>query len=164
MKSRFIGAVGVITNSLDDGHALFVDALRLPLRQAKGTQFLHSEKLDGSKYFGVWPLSEAAKSCFGVETWPADRVVPQSFIEIEVESPAEVERVASELESRGHPLLHGPRTDPWGQTVARIQTDTGLIIGVSYVPWMHRRATRKVRSRSAAGKARADRRRPRRRR
>lgn len=163
MKSRFIGAVGVISNSLSDGRALFVDALRLPLRRAKGTHFLHSENLDGSKYFGVWPLSEAAKSCFGVETWPADRPVPQSFVEIEVESPAEVVRVASELKRRGYRLLHDPRTDPWGQTVARLQTETGLILGVSYVPWMHRPPKRRARSRSVVPKSRAVRRVPRRR-
>lgn len=145
MKPLFIGAVGVITSSLAEGRALYVDAIGLPLDQADGTNFLHSEKLGGSRYFGVWPLSEAAKTCFGSESWPAGHPVPQLFIEFEVGSPAGVAAAASELESKGYGLLHGPRTDPWGQTVARLQTKDGLLIGISYVPWMHRRARQKRR-------------------
>ncbi len=140
MRPVFIGAVGVITNTLAEGRALYVDALGLPLAQAEGTQFLHSEKLEGSKYFGVWPLSEAARACFGSERWPAERPVPQAFLEIEVESPAAVSQAAAELESKGYELLHAARTDPWGQTVARMQTKEGLVLGISYVPWMHERA------------------------
>jgi len=139
MKPLFIGAVGVITNSLAEGRRLYVDALSLPLVQVEGTNFLHSEKLEGSKYFGVWPLSEAAKSCFGSESWPAGYPIPQMFIEFEFGSPACVATAASELETKGYRLLHGPRTDPWGQTVARFQTRDGLIVGISHVPWMHRR-------------------------
>ena len=139
MRPVFIGAVGVITNTLGEGRALYVDALGLPLAQAEGTHFLHSEKLEGSKYFGVWPLSEAARACFGTESWPAERPIPQAFIEFEMESPAAVAEAATELESKGHRLLHAPRTDPWGQTVARLQTRDGLILGISYVPWMHER-------------------------
>jgi catechol 2,3-dioxygenase-like lactoylglutathione lyase family enzyme len=145
VKPLFVGAVGVITSSLSEGRALYVDAIGLPLVQASGTNFLHSEKPDGSRYFGVWPLSEAARACFGSESWPTDRPVPQLFIEFEVGSPASVAAAASELESKGYGLLHGPRTDPWGQTVARLQTKDGLIIGVSYVPWMHRRAKKRPR-------------------
>jgi hypothetical protein len=29
-------------------------------------------------------------------------------------------------------LLHDARTEPWGQTVARLQSSEGAIIGVSY--------------------------------
>jgi catechol 2,3-dioxygenase-like lactoylglutathione lyase family enzyme len=140
VKPLFIGAVGVITSSLAEGRALYVDAIGLPLEQADGTNFLHTEKLGGSRYFGVWPLSEAAKACFGRESWPTRHPVPQLFIEFEVGSPASVAAAASELESKGYGLLHGPRTDPWGQTVARLQTKDGLLVGISYVPWMHRRA------------------------
>jgi catechol 2,3-dioxygenase-like lactoylglutathione lyase family enzyme len=143
MKPLFIGAVGVITNSLAEGRTFYVDAMGLPLVQAKGTNFLHSENLEGSKYFGVWPLSEAAKACFGDESWPAGRPIPQMFVEFEMDSTESVAVAASELESKGYTLIHGARTDPWGQTVARLQTVDGLIVGVSYVPWMHRRARAK---------------------
>ena len=33
-------------------------------------------------------------------------------------------------------LLHGARTEPWGQTVARLLSPEGLMVGVSYAPWM----------------------------
>lgn len=26
---------------------------------------------------------------------------------------------------------------PWGQTVARLQDPRGLLVGISYTPWMH---------------------------
>ena len=29
------------------------------------------------------------------------------------------------------------RTEPWGQTVARLQSSEGAIIGISYAPSMH---------------------------
>ncbi len=140
MRIRFIGSIGVITSSRAEGRRLFLDALGLPLQEAEGSDFLFSDKLGGSKYFGVWPLSEAAKACFGRDTWPTDRPAPQVFIEFEVGSPASVAKAASELESKGYALLHGPRKDPWGQMVARLQTRDGVIVGISYVPWMHRRA------------------------
>lgn len=143
MKVLFIGSLGVITRSRSEGRRFFVDVLGLPLERTKGSDFLFSEKLDGSKYFGVWPLSEAARVCFGSDSWPTDRPVPQVFIEFEVGSPAGVATAASELESKGYTLLHASRTDPWGQTVARLQTQDGVIVGISYVPWMHRRAKRK---------------------
>jgi len=143
MRPQFIGSVGVITRSLAEGRALFVDSIGLPLEQSEGMNFLHSDRLIGSRYFGVWPLSEAAKSCFGSESWPQDRPIPQLFIEFEMESPSGVTQAASELESKGYRLLHGPRTDPWGQTVTRLQTKDGLLVGISYVPWMHREPRRR---------------------
>ncbi len=152
MKPEFIGAVGVITSDLAAGRSLYVSDLGLPLKQLRDTNFLHTDKLPGSRYFGVWPLSEAAKACFGSASWPRGRPIPQMFIELEMASPAGVVRAAAELEAKGHHLLHGPRTDPWGQTVARLQTPDGLIVGLSYVPWMHRRvrrtSKRKARARS----------------
>jgi hypothetical protein len=41
------------------------------------------------------------------------------------------------LKDRGFTLLHDARTEPWGQTVARLQSSEGLIIGLSYAPSMH---------------------------
>jgi catechol 2,3-dioxygenase-like lactoylglutathione lyase family enzyme len=140
---RFIGSIGVITARPSEGRRFFVGALGLPLEQPKGSEFLSSDKLEGSRYFGVWSLSEAARVCFGSDSWPTDRPVPQVFIEFEVGSRANVAAAASELESKGYALLHPSRTDPWGQTVARLQTEDGVIVGISYVPWMHRRSEQK---------------------
>jgi hypothetical protein len=57
--------------------------------------------------------------------------MPQAFVEFEVEDVADA---AKELEARGYKLLHGARTEPWGQTVARLLSPEGLIVGVSYAP------------------------------
>ena len=48
-----------------------------------------------------------------------------------------VTAAAGELEDRGFVLLHAPREEPWGQTVARLLTAEGLIIGISFAPSLH---------------------------
>ena len=44
---------------------------------------------------------------------------------------------AEELKKAGYELLHPARTDPWGQTVARLQSPEGAIVGISYIPMFH---------------------------
>src|SRR5262249_15558063 len=88
-----------------------------------------------------WPLSRAAQARFGTSEWPKDRVVPQVSIEFDVPSEAQVSKAAAELEARGYRLLHHARTEPWGETVARLQTPDGAIVGVSYMPSLHGRTT-----------------------
>jgi hypothetical protein len=78
-------------------------------------------------------LNEAAQACFGTSTWPDTHPVPQASVEFDVD---DVEAAARELEARGYRLLHGARTEPWGQAVARLQSADGLVVGVSYTPWM----------------------------
>ena len=51
--------------------------------------------------------------------------------------PAAVERAGAELEKDGLTLLHPARTEPWGQTVTRLQSIEGVIVGISYAPWLH---------------------------
>jgi catechol 2,3-dioxygenase-like lactoylglutathione lyase family enzyme len=135
MDIEFVAGVAVITPDPAESRKLFVDALRLPLDG--DDDYIHSEKIEGTKHFGVWPLTQAAQACLGVSTWPADRPVPQSSIEFEVASPEAVAAAASELEAAGFVLLHGSREEPWGQTVARLQSLEGTIIGISFAPWMH---------------------------
>jgi catechol 2,3-dioxygenase-like lactoylglutathione lyase family enzyme len=136
MDVKFITNVAVITADPSVSRRLYVDALGLPLR-AEGDGYLHSEDIDGSKSFGLWPLTEAAQACFGIPDWPADRPVPQVSIEFEVADADTVQVAADELTEKGFTLLHEARTEPWGQTVARLQSSEGAIIGLSYAPWMH---------------------------
>jgi hypothetical protein len=63
--------------------------------------------------------------------------VPQFCIEFEVADIESVGAAARELAGKGYAPLHEPRTEPWGQTVARVQTAEGVIVGISYAPWMH---------------------------
>jgi catechol 2,3-dioxygenase-like lactoylglutathione lyase family enzyme len=134
---QFITSMAVITPDPQQSRALYVSALGLPLQAAEGDEYLHSEDIEGAKHFGVWPLRQAAQACFGSEQWPADRPVPQASVEFEVADPEEVERAGAELEKGGFTLLHPARTEPWGQTVARLQSIEGVIVGISYAPSMH---------------------------
>ncbi|MHB8341696.1 MAG: hypothetical protein ACYDB7_11060, partial [Mycobacteriales bacterium] len=83
------------------------------------------------------PLSQAARARFGTDQWPAERPVPQVSIEFDVADAAAVVPAARELEQAGYALLHGAHEEPWGQTVARLQSPEGAIIGISYTPVLH---------------------------
>src|ERR671936_245486 len=79
----------------------------------------------------------AAEACFATPRWPAERAVPQVSIEFDVGDAAAVGATAEELEKAGYELLHPARTEPWGQTVARLQSPEGAIVGISYIPMLH---------------------------
>jgi catechol 2,3-dioxygenase-like lactoylglutathione lyase family enzyme len=133
MNVLFITSFAPIVTDKDAARHLYVEALGLELDD-DGTGYLHSDKVDGAKHFGLWPLEQAAEACFGTKEWPSNVPKPQASIEFEVD---DVAVAASELEDRGYQLLHGARTEPWGQTVARLLSPEGLIVGVSYAPSMH---------------------------
>ena len=133
MDVLFITSVAVVAADPAASRRLFIDALGLPL-EGEGDGYYSSGSIPGSKHFGVWPLSEAAQACFGTPEWPADRPVPQASIEFEVADADGVRVAAEELTQKGFTLLHGARLQPWGQTVARLQSPEGLIIGLSYAP------------------------------
>jgi catechol 2,3-dioxygenase-like lactoylglutathione lyase family enzyme len=137
MNILFIASFAVVTPDPQQSRRLYLDALGLPLEGGEGDDYLHSEKIGGSKHFGVWPLSQAAQACFGTTEWPADVPVPQASVEFEVENEAAVADGAAELEAKGYELLHPVRTEPWGQTVARILSGEGVIVGISYAPLLH---------------------------
>ncbi len=138
MKVLFISSVSIVAADPAKSRKLFVNTLGLPLEAAQpGDDYYFSEKVDGSKHFGVWPLNQAAQACFGPSDWPADRPAPQVSIEFEVENEAAVEHAGQELESHGFKLIHRTRKEPWGQTIVRLLSDEGAIIGICYTPWMH---------------------------
>ncbi|SEN19133.1 VOC family protein [Actinacidiphila rubida] len=136
MDVLFITSVAAVVADPPLSRALFIDALGLPL-EGEGDGYYSSGNVPGSRHFGLWPLSEAAQACFGTAEWPADRVVPQASIEFEVASPEAVAAAGDELSGAGFALVHAARTEPWGQTVARLLTADGLIVGISYAPVLH---------------------------
>jgi catechol 2,3-dioxygenase-like lactoylglutathione lyase family enzyme len=137
MDIQFVASIAVITPDPQKSRELFIDALGLPLEASAGSDYFHSERVEGSKHFGVWPLSEAAQACFGTPDWPAERTVPQMSLEFEVRDADAVQSAAEELRRRGFTLLHDRRKEPWGQTVARLQSEEGSIIGISFAPSLH---------------------------
>jgi catechol 2,3-dioxygenase-like lactoylglutathione lyase family enzyme len=136
MNIEVLATVAVIAPDPINSRNLYVEALGLPL-QGEGDGYYHSEQIAGCKSFGIWPLSQAAQACFGADQWPAGRPVPQVSIEFDVADAAAVDLAARELEQAGYELLHGAREEPWGQTVARLQSPECAIIGISYAPVLH---------------------------
>ncbi|MBV9285042.1 MAG: glyoxalase [Acidimicrobiia bacterium] len=129
MNIRFVASFAPIVTDRSATKRLYVDTFGLDLEDTDG--YLHSENVDGVKHFGLWPLEQAAEACFGTKEWPSNVPRPQASLEFEVD---DVREAAQELEDRGYQLIHGARTEPWGQTVARLLSPEGLIVGVSYSP------------------------------
>ena len=136
MDVLFIASVAVVVADPPQSRKLFMDALGLRL-EGEGDGYYSSGSIPGSKHFGVWPLSQAAEACFGTSQWPAGRVVPQASIEFDVADAEAVAAAGEELQQAGFELLHPARTEPWGQTVTRVLTEDGLIVGISYTPPFH---------------------------
>ena len=136
MQVQFIASVAVIAPDPPASRRLYVDTLGLPLERLD-EDYYASERIPGSKHFGVWPLAQAAQACYGTRDWPPEVPVPQTSIEFEVADVEAVAAAAQELEASGYTLLHPSRTEPWGQTVARLLSPEGLIVGMSYAPSLH---------------------------
>jgi catechol 2,3-dioxygenase-like lactoylglutathione lyase family enzyme len=137
MKIEFVSTVAVITPDQPQSRRLYIDTLGLPLTGQSADGYLHSEQVPGTKSFGVWPLSQAAEACFGSERWPGHIRVPQASVEFDVADVASVQAAADELVAAGYELLHPVREEPWGQTVVRLLSPEGLIVGISHIPSMH---------------------------
>ena len=137
MKIEFLSTVAVIARDPSVSRKLYVGALGLPLASGSDGDYHHSEQIPGCKHFGVWPLSQAAEACFGTTQWPAERPVPQVSVEFDVANAEAVEAAAQELQQAGYELLHPAREEPWGQTVTRLQSPEGAIVGISYAPSLH---------------------------
>ncbi len=131
MDVLFVAGVAVITADPAASRELYESALGLTL---EGEEYRSTSALAGTKHFGIWPLEQAATACFGEPEWPAEISVPQATIEFEV---ADVTAAATELAEHGFHMIHGSREEPWGQTVARLLSPEGLLVGVTSTPWLH---------------------------
>jgi len=130
MKVMFVAGFGPIVRDMDASLRFYRDTIGMPLEE-KGD--VSTEKVDGVKHFGLWPLAEAAESCFGSHEWPTNMTAPQAWIEFDVD---DVAAAAEELRAKGYRLLVAPKTEPWGQTVARLLSPEGVLVGVTITPWM----------------------------
>jgi catechol 2,3-dioxygenase-like lactoylglutathione lyase family enzyme len=130
MNVLFVAGFSPIVPDLATSRPFYQEALGIAL---ESDDYPRTEHLAGVKHLGLWRLTDAANSCFGTESWPDDTPVPQATIEFEV---ADVAAAAAEMEAAGYTLIHGARTEPWGQTVARLLSPEGLLIGLSSTPWL----------------------------
>lgn len=130
MDVQFLTSIAPIVPDPVASRSFYADALGLSF-EGQGGDYVFTHELEGTKHFGLWPLSEAANACFGITEWPAEFPVPQASIEFEV---ADVAAAAAELTAKGFRLLHGARTEPWGQVTARLLSPEGLLVAVCYTP------------------------------
>lgn len=136
MEVRFVAGFGPIVRDVDASRAFWGAGLGIALKEA-APNYWTNDGLDGVRAFALWPLSQAAESCFGTERWPEEMPAPQAWLEVDVASPEAVVDAIAELEATGHRVLRGAREEPWGQTTARLLSPEGLLVGVTYTPWMH---------------------------
>jgi catechol 2,3-dioxygenase-like lactoylglutathione lyase family enzyme len=130
----FVSGFGPIVRDHFVSVALYRDTLGLPLTTMDGNPtYFHGEGIDGVRHFAMWPLAQAAQSCFATDTWPADVPAPQAWIEFDVE---DVATATEALKAQGYKLLVNARKEPWGQTVSRFLTPEGLLAAVTHTPWM----------------------------
>jgi catechol 2,3-dioxygenase-like lactoylglutathione lyase family enzyme len=136
MNVRFVAGFGPIVRDVDASRAFWGSGLGIALREAAPSYWTNDD-LDGVKAFALWPLAQAAESCFGTDAWPDEIPAPQAWLELDVESPEAVGEAVAELEAAGHRVLRGPQEEPWGQTTSRLLSPEGLLIGITFTPWMH---------------------------
>jgi catechol 2,3-dioxygenase-like lactoylglutathione lyase family enzyme len=136
MKVAFVAGFGPIIREADAAHAFWRDGLGIAFEEPAPGYFTNDD-LDGVKAFAMWPLSQAAEATFGAEDWPADIPEPQAWIELDVESAEAVGTAIAEMEAAGHRVMREAHTEPWGQTTARLLSPEGLLVGITFTPWMH---------------------------
>jgi hypothetical protein len=132
----FVAGFGPIVRDGGESAKLYGKTLGISFKE-EDSGYLHTEALKGANSFALWPLSHAAQSCFGRDSWPNDVAVPQAWLEFDVDH---VEKVTADLESRGYRMLVKNKEEPWGQTVSRFLSPEGLLVGITFTPSMREEA------------------------
>jgi len=125
----FVAGFGPIVRD-EESRRLYLDVLGLPL---KGDDYLNTNEIDGVKEFALWPLDQAAESCFGTKTWPEDVPIPQAWLEFDV---VDIGKATEAMKAQGYTLLVDAREEPWGQTITRFLSPEGLLVGLGHTPWL----------------------------
>lgn len=137
MKPAFVAGFGPIIGGAEPAHAFWRDGLGIDFEEPAPGYFTN-DTLDGVKAFDMWPLTQAAEATFGTPEWPSDLPTPQAWLELDVESPEAVAAAIEEMRSAGHRVLREAHEEPWGQTTARLLSPEGLLVGITFTPWMHK--------------------------
>jgi catechol 2,3-dioxygenase-like lactoylglutathione lyase family enzyme len=137
-----IAGFAVITEDVAASRALYQDRFGLPFKVKDGYHYV--DGFDGAKHFGIWPLAAAAQSCFGMTEWPEHIPRPQTTIEYELEHIESVQAAVRELKAAGQEFVHEARLEPWGQTIARFISPEGVLVGLSFAPWLHPKQSSEV--------------------
>jgi hypothetical protein len=130
----FIAGFGPIVREVSVSHKLYSEVLGIQFKEESG-EYLHTEALKGANSFALWPLSHAAQSCFGKDSWPDEIPAPQAWLEFDVDN---VEKATAELAARGYRMLVKNKQEPWGQTVSRFLSPEGILVGITLTPSMRK--------------------------
>jgi catechol 2,3-dioxygenase-like lactoylglutathione lyase family enzyme len=134
LKVLFVAGFGPLVRDPAKSKRFYVDTLGLPLEAMPDNEtYFHGDKLDGVRHFALWPLAQAAQSCFGSDVWPETVPEPHSWLELDVEDVASASEV---LKKQGYTLLVEARKEPWGQTVTRMLSPEGILVGITFTPWL----------------------------
>ncbi|HYI22632.1 MAG TPA: hypothetical protein VEX62_08360 [Candidatus Limnocylindrales bacterium] len=136
MKINFVAGFGPIVRDPAASREWWQSVTGIDLNEI-GTDYYGSDDVEGVRAFANWPLSQAAENTFGTTEWPADLPQPQAWIELDVDSADAVREAEAELRASGHRILRETREEEWGQTTVRLLSPEGLLVGISFTPWMH---------------------------
>ncbi len=137
MHIQFVAGFGPVTQDADAAGAFWADALGIRFEEPAPGYFAN-DTLAAPGAFARWPLAQAAEATFGSPAWPVEHPVPQAWLELDVASAQAVADAVAELRAAGHEVLVDAHDEPWGQTAARLQSPEGVLVGITYTPWMHR--------------------------
>jgi hypothetical protein len=76
IKVLFIAGFGPIVRDKTMSRNLCGETLNISFKVEQGG-YLHTEDLEGARPFALWPLDQAARSCFGEDAWPTNTPVPK---------------------------------------------------------------------------------------
>ncbi len=81
----FVVGFGPIVRDPAASRKFYSETLGLEFKE-DASGYLYTGELDGVKHFALWPLAQAAESCFGTDQWPGNLAVPQAWIEFDVDN------------------------------------------------------------------------------
>ena len=136
MKINFVAGFGPIVRNPAESRDWWQSVTGIELNEI-GPDYYGSDDVEGVKAFANWPLAQAAENTFGTTEWPADLPQPQAWIELDLDSAEAVREAEVELRAAGHRILRKAREEEWGQTTLRLLSPEGLLVGISFTPWMH---------------------------
>ena len=109
MDIQFVTSVAVVTPDPSRSQQLYLETFGLPLADDTGSGYFHSEDVEGTRHFGIWPLTQAAQACFGEDEWPERRVTKHT--------------IASPLISSGRATTAASPTDGWPTSTLSISME-----------------------------------------
>ena len=126
---RHFAGVAEIVDDFEAAVRFYRDALGLEVEDV-GAGYA-TASMPGALHFGIWARATAAEATFGSAD-AAERVPLGYTIGLEVDA---VEASADQIGAAGVELLHGAKTEPWGQVTARFLGPGGGLCEVAETPW-----------------------------